>query len=189
MEQLLSYKGDKTIKASLIKRMESHIKADELLQGATGQDGKGCTVWRALNNGDISYGYSHSKFPSVLGLPEWLAQLQDKIFEGLSTNEAKKFSIAWLKAIPVGKDLEKVKHKFALWVLRDGKYNVRQHIAKDDSDRLKSFDKVCEPLERELAGDAPSQKEWRDAYAYASAPAEEYYLASSKELLKLLRAA
>jgi hypothetical protein len=211
MEKLLSYKNDKKIKASLIKRMETHIALDELVQGATGQNGKGCTVWCALNNGDISNGYTHSKFPDVLGLPEWLARLQDRIFEGLSVKEAKKFSIAWVKAIPVGRDLEKVKHRFALWVLRDGVYNTRQHIK--DEKRLKAFDKVCDLLDRECLGDAPTKEEWTSAYtsayastyaststsacgcasasAYASthASAKKYYLASSKELLKLLRSA
>ncbi len=163
-DTLLSYKNDPKIKESLYKRMNQHIIADELLQGATGQNNKGCTVWCALNNGDISYGYRHDKFPEILGLPEWLARLQDTVFEGLSVEESKKFSLAWIDAIPVGKDLTKVKYQFLKWVLKDGEYNTYQHLREQDKP---ATDKVYALLVRAESGDIPTLAEWRAAYAAA----------------------
>lgn len=62
METLLSYHNDQEVKDSLILRMEKHSEMDEIIQGATGRNGKGCTVWCALNNGKLKEGYSHSAF-------------------------------------------------------------------------------------------------------------------------------
>ena len=131
---ILSFNNDAKIKESLIARMQKHIEADELLQKATGRDGKGCTVWCALNNGDIQYGYNHSAFPEVLGLPEWLAHLQDIIFEGLSVDDAKQFSSDWPKAIPVGKNLEPVKWKFCAFLMEQ---NIERVLLLNISEDLK----------------------------------------------------
>ena len=67
-ETELSFKNDPKIKDDLIARMDKHIELDNLLQKATGEDGKGCTVWCALNNGSMHYGYNPGAFPSRLGL-------------------------------------------------------------------------------------------------------------------------
>src|SRR5689334_2362726 len=115
----LSYKNDPQIKDDLIARMDKHIELDELLQKATGDNGKGCTVWCALNNGNIRHGYSHESFPSVLGLPEWLARLHDALFEGMNEEDAKEFSSQWPKAIPVGVNLEPVKWKFSAFLMKE----------------------------------------------------------------------
>ena len=133
-ETELSFKNDPKIKDDLIARMDKHIELDNLLQKATGEDGKGCTVWCALNNGSMHYGYNHSAFPSILGLPEWLALLQEVIFEGLSVEDSKQFSSEWVRAIPVGKDLEPVKWKFCAFVLKE---NIERVLLLDISEELK----------------------------------------------------
>jgi hypothetical protein len=130
----LSFKSDPLIKQQLIKRMDHHIAADNLLQKATGANGKGCTVWCALNNGELHKGYDHSAFPDILGLPEWLARLQDTIFEGLGVDDAKAFSSAWPKAIPVGKNLEPVKWRFCAFVMKE---NIERVLLLDIDDSLK----------------------------------------------------
>jgi hypothetical protein len=130
----LSFKNDPKIKTALVKRMDHHIELDNLVQGATGDNGKGCTVWCALNNGELKRGYDHSAFPDVLGLPEWLARLQDAIFEGLTEEDAKWFSSQWVKAIPVGKDLTGVKWKFCAFVLKE---NIERVLLLDIAEELK----------------------------------------------------
>ena len=131
----LSFKNDKSIKDALIKRMDHHIEMDELMQGATGAYGKGCTVWCALNNGDLHKGYVHSAFPDVLGLPEWLARLQDSIYEGLTSKDSKWFSKEWVRAIPVGVNLELVKWKFSVFILKE---NIDRVLSLTISSELKA---------------------------------------------------
>jgi hypothetical protein len=131
---MLTFKNDPTIKDALVSRMKKHIELDELVKGATGQDGKGCTVWCALNNGDMNHGYNHAAFESILGLPEWLARLQDTIFEGLSVEDAKWFSSQWVTAIPVGRDITRVKWKFCAFIMKE---NIERVLLLDISDDLK----------------------------------------------------
>jgi hypothetical protein len=130
----LSYHNNPEVKESLVARMQKHIELDELVQGATGENGKGCTVWCALNNGDLKEGYNHEAFETRLGLPEWLAILQDSIFEGLKPEDAKQFSSDWPKAIPVGKDLTPVKWKFCAFILQR---NIERVLTLDIPEDLK----------------------------------------------------
>lgn len=130
----LSFKNDPKIKQDLISRMQKHIEQDNLMQKKTGEGGKGCTVWCALNDGSMKYGYDHSVFPEVLGLPEWLAHLQDTIFEGLNEEDSRWFSSEWVEAIPVGKDLDPVKWRFCAFIL---KKNLEQVLLLGISEELK----------------------------------------------------
>ena len=52
-----------------------------------------------------------------MGLPIWLANLEDVIFEGLPLKQALLFPASFLKAIPIGlteNDFELIKHKIAI---------------------------------------------------------------------------
>jgi hypothetical protein len=130
-----TFKNDQKIKDALIKRMDHHIEMDELLQGSTGSGGKGCTVWCALNNGELKKGYDHSAFPDVLGLPEWLARLHDVIYEGLETEDSKWFSKEWVRAIPVGVNVEPVKWKFSVFLLKE---NIDRVLSLEINEELKT---------------------------------------------------
>ena len=129
---MLSFKNDATIKEALIHRMDKHIELDELVQKATGEGGKGCTVWCALNNGEIKEGYNHAAFEKILGLPEWLAKLHDTIYEGLTVKDSKWFSKEWVRAIPVGKNLDIIKWKFCAFILKENIARVLVLNIKND---------------------------------------------------------
>lgn len=105
---MLSFHSNEAIKAKLIARMDAHAAADEITQGIGWENGKGCFIGCSLNN------YDHSKWPKLLGLPEWLARLCDTVFEGLPNDEAKAFAIELPRRIPVGRDLEPVRHMVAI---------------------------------------------------------------------------
>jgi hypothetical protein len=167
---MLSYHNNPEVKAELISRMQTHVELDELVQGATGDNGKGCTVWCALNNGKLKLGYNHKAFEDVLGLPEWLAKLQDQIFEGLIPEEAKVFSLEWPKAIPVGVDLTIVKYQFLKWVLKDGEFNTYRHCTPRGK---AATDGVYVLLLRSELGETVPIDEWRKARADAYAAAAD----------------
>jgi hypothetical protein len=206
---MLSFKNDTAIKDALVYRMDKHIELDELVQGATGQNGKGCTVWCALNNGDLKEGYSHKAFESILGLPEWLARLQDSIFEGLTIEDAKQFSSDWVKAIPVGKDLTPVKWKFCAFIMKE---NIERVLLLDIKDELKKqvVDAITTVLNLheqaattgvwdESAESAAESAAWSAASAAESAESAAWSAASAAEsaafkkyadyLIELLKAA
>lgn len=104
-----AFHNDPQLKEFFVKRFAAHRAADEVVQGTGFDNGRGCFVGCTLND------YSHSKFPKKLGLPEWLAHLADKIFEGIPKAEAPQFGTDLLNAINVGADLQSVKWKLAIW--------------------------------------------------------------------------
>lgn len=112
---MLSFHNDKKVKDKFIARMQEHAKADEIIQGTGWDKGKGCFVGCTLHE------YNHAKFESIdgPGLPEWLAMLADKLFEGLTNADAKQFAANFYDDIPVGVDLESVKWKFCAFILRE----------------------------------------------------------------------
>jgi len=105
---LRAYHGDPAIKAKYLDRVRAHAAADALTQGVGWKNGKGCAIGCTLE------AYDHSRYPIELGLPEWLARLEDAIFEGLSHAEAMTWPESFLEAIHPGADLEPVRHKLAL---------------------------------------------------------------------------
>jgi hypothetical protein len=159
MNNLLSFTNCELTKEQLIARMQAHYDADELLQGATGEEGKGCTVWCALN------AYDHELFPSVLGLPVWLAHLVDAIYEGLSVGKSRQFNLDWPKAIPEGADLSLVIHQFLEWLLIDPVEGVCRF---NDHQSIKNVAALHRQI---IDGEIVTEQEWaaaRDA-AWAAA--------------------
>jgi hypothetical protein len=84
----------------------AHLAADLLAHGATGNvlaGERGCSVACTVGT------YDHSRYPAELGLPEWLAYLQDTIYERLPRDD-RGLDVAWtidlLSAIPEGAEVD-----------------------------------------------------------------------------------
>ena len=105
---MLSYHNDPAIKQKYIARFAEHRGADEVIQGIGFDNGRGCLIGCTLDH------YDHSRFPIELGWPEWMARWADKVFEGLPKSEAAQFGSDLLEAVPVGVDLDPVKHTLAI---------------------------------------------------------------------------
>ena len=106
--KMVAYHNDPAIKAKYIARIQEHTAADQLIQGTGWENGKGCAVGCTLED------YDHSRYPIELGIPEWLARLEDRIFEGLPKAEAMAWPEAFLEAIHPGAYLEPVRHQLAI---------------------------------------------------------------------------
>ena len=111
-QTLRAFHNDPAVKIKYLARVDDHIAADDLVRGATGRDGKGCAVWCTLD------AYDHSRYPVELGIPEWLAKVEDTLFEGMSVEKSKTWPRDFLNAIELGVDLERAKAPFLLVVLR-----------------------------------------------------------------------
>jgi hypothetical protein len=106
-----AFHNDKQVKSKYLKRVEAHRKADNIIQGQGWSEGKGCAIGCTLEN------YDHQQYEIELGIPEWLARVEDTIFEGLPKDIAMKWPGRFLKAVNVGVDLNKVKTPFLIFVL------------------------------------------------------------------------
>src|ERR1700677_676720 len=165
-----AYHSDAKIKAKYLKRVAAHFKADEIVQGATGQDGGGCAVWCTLDK------YDHQAYETELGIPRSLARIEDGIFEGLPVKESKKWPEQFLKAIKPGADLSKVTAKFLVWILQDV-------IKYAQPDGKLAIQKVIDLYKKQLKGDTVAPGEWQETRyaAYAAAAYAAAYAAAAAD--------
>lgn len=109
---LKAFHSDKSIKAKYLNRVIAHIKADEVIKGKYWKDGKGCAVGCTIHSSN------HKAYEKELGIPEWLALLEDALFEGMSPQKAKTWPKRFLSSIKVGSDLDKIKIPFVTILLK-----------------------------------------------------------------------
>jgi hypothetical protein len=114
-----AFHGKKTIKAKYLSRIRAHAAADEIQKGFYWQRGRGCAV------GCTVHGDDHAAYETELGIPVWLALLEDWIFEALPMGKAKRWPERFLSAIAVGQDLEAIKKPFLAFVVADAKESAR----------------------------------------------------------------
>lgn len=110
---MLTFHNDPAIKEKFIARVKAHKEADRLVKGQYWENGKGCAVGCTLE------GSSHIEYEFQLGIQEWLARVEDRIFEGLPNELAMKWPLEFLEAIPVGKNLSEVWPKFCIFLMLD----------------------------------------------------------------------
>lgn len=133
MESLKSYHGDSNLKFLVISEMERHRVADQFIKGSYERsDGvfKGCAVGCTIDSINKilgkSYNYnSHEAFEETIGVPTWLAYLQDRIFEGLPCGEDSQFAVDFLSSIPIGIDLNCIRNKFFSFLMGENIKLVR----------------------------------------------------------------
>jgi len=124
---MLAYHNDPNIKSAILAQLEAHAKADEIVQGVSWDNGKGCAVGCTLHS------YNHMEYETRFGIPVMLARLEDCIFEGLPNNLAKDWPIKFLRSVKVGSNLSLVGWKFLHWILTTEEVNpgINDPLVKD----------------------------------------------------------
>lgn len=147
-ETMRSYHGEPTLKALLVEEIERHRLADQIVQGTYG-DGEGA-AWRGCAVGCAIHSLNrrlrknlktddHAALSDAAGWPLWVIYLADRIFEGLPPDAAKLWPGQLAEAIPVGADLEPLKHRFLAVVLTEVLGLVRGlEIAVDLKQQIRS---------------------------------------------------
>jgi hypothetical protein len=112
-----AFHNDKEIKKKYLARVKAHQKADEIIKGQYWKKGKGCAVGCTIHNSD------HKAYETELGVPEWLARVEDTFFENLPNEKAMLWPAQFLEAINVGADLNKIKAPFMIYILEQALEN------------------------------------------------------------------
>ncbi len=204
MKTLTSYKNDKGLKEIFVDEIIRHREADMIIQGTYGKENgtwKGCAVGCSIHSLNLKLGKDydtsdHSVYEKELGIPEWLARLEDTIFEGLTVEESKSWPEKFAKAIPVGVNLEPVKWKFCSFILKE---NIERVLTLDIKDELKkqvvdAIRGVLSVNERAIeTGTWDESAAWSAAWSAESAARSAWsaaesaaYTRYSEELLRLL---
>ena len=151
-----AFHGDSQIQARLIAQLRNHYERDEIVQGTYWQNGKGCAVGCTVHRADNP----HALYPSLYGIPEQLAHLEDRIFEGLPNSQAKEFPLQFVMAISLAADLSLVWPRFAIWRLTDETHGVAQYA--NDTTRPCIL-RIAELYEQVVQGQDVAQSEFREA--------------------------
>jgi len=114
MSQLLAFHNDQTLKQKTISQLEEHYKQDQIIQGTYWENGKGCAVGCTIHSDN------HKDYETVLGIPQWIAHLEDKLFEGMQNKYARLFPLKLIKSIPIGfSNWQSIHHKISVFLLED----------------------------------------------------------------------
>ena len=180
-----AFHSDPEIKKKYLDRVLAHQEADEIVKRVYWKEGKGCAIGCTLHSDN------HKGYETELGIPEWLARVEDTLFEGMSLEKSKAWAADFLNAVNVGADLQGIKSSFMVIVLTStldtfnhNKYPlVKKTIVscieawKDGSiyntDVRKSIKKAA------YAADATSTASAAASAAYAADAADAAYAAAS----------
>jgi hypothetical protein len=161
-----AFHGDPAIRETYLARVHAHAAADEIVHGIYWERGKGCAVGCTIHSG------RHSNYETELGIPQMLARLEDRLFEGMANGKSKEFPARFLEAIPVGADLSRVGWQFLYWLLTE------ELTSRDDprvAKQIKACAGVLVPLTKGLPADREAALKARadaGAAAYAVAAAD-----------------
>ena len=170
---MLAYHDNPQLKALVLAGIEEHRKADRLVRGRYWEDGKGCAVGCTLETIRQIEGLKridhedHALYERYMGVPRFLARIEDGLFERLPTEHAMAWPARFAAAIRPGADLALVHSRFLHWLLVDPAEGVAR-FARTDRTRT-AIERVGALYARRLAGDEPSTKAWADAAAAAYA--------------------
>jgi hypothetical protein len=114
---MLAYHDNPATKDAILAQLQGHYDADELIKGVYWEGGKGCAVGCTVHSED------HAQYEPRFGIPQALARLEDRIFEGLPNGRAKEWPLRFMRAIKPGTDLSLVQWKFLHWLMTDATVN------------------------------------------------------------------
>jgi hypothetical protein len=178
MTALRTYLGDTNLKAAFLAEITKHEEQDALVKGSYGEmDGsfKGCAIGCSLHSLNVLQGKTgkastvdtgnHRRYEAELGLPIWLAYLEDQIFETLPDEFAVTWPRQFAEAIPVGAVVtDRVLAQILVWSLTDAEFGVR--FATDEVEVRGWIDAVAVCIEADSKGEATADQ--REAAARAA---------------------
>lgn len=148
--KLRAFLGSKKVKDKYIERMKEHMRLDQLMQGTGFERAKnrGCAVGCTLDK------YEHTSYTTELGLPVWLAHLEDKIFEKLPKEKAMKFPLKFLESVQIGVDYTLMWHDWSIFLLT--KIIPKKYVTQKDIKDIINLHK------RAAKGGIVTEEEWRN---------------------------
>lgn len=169
-------------KKDFVAETKLHREMDAFISGTyremDGDQFKGCAVGCAiqsinklkglnLDNGD------HSEFEAHLGIPEWLARLEDTFFENLPKEKSKDWPVNFAEAINEGADLDKIKVPFIIYLLKENLKTLDSlKVDKEHTQVIAAIKQIREATEQMIAAHESGEEEKLSAARSAARSAE-----------------
>jgi hypothetical protein len=156
----VAFHGNPAVKAFYLERLRSHVHKDEVVQGvAEWHGGKGGVIGCTVHSND------RSRYETDLGIPTEVASLEEIIFQRMPAEEAKRFALDFLEAVPVGADLSFVWPAIARWLLIDPKRGILRFAETPETRAAILL--VADLYARVLRREPVSPQQFRDAVQIA----------------------
>ena len=159
MSKLLAFHNDEAIKKKYVDRVKNHMKLDNIIQGSGWNGTKGCAIGCTFER------YDSSLAPSEIGMPEWMAKLEDTIHEGLTVEESKLWPLRVLESIKPGVDLNSIQPEMMIFILQST-------LDTFDHEKTPDVKKAVETVIDLWRGDAAYADAAANAAAYAAYAAD-----------------
>ncbi len=168
-QKLVAFHGKVDEKEGLLKQLQDHYDQDEIIKGEYWEKGKGCAIGCTIHSD------KHNKYESKLGIPEWIARLEDRLFEGMKNADSKEFPSRLIKAIPVGfSNWQHVYHQLYIHILEKECKNIDHELVK------KAFYDVIELHKQE----SKNKKLWSAAWSVAESAADSATESAARSAVK-----
>ena len=116
-------------KDDFIAEIKSHMQKDALIKGVYKENEnmetfRGCAIGCSIQSiKNIIKDYSlennnHYLYEKYLGIPLWLAKIEDKIFEGLPIDLSKKWPLRFSLSINIGSDLNTILPTVLIFIIK-----------------------------------------------------------------------
>jgi len=165
-----TFHNDKLQKKKYLSLYSQAKKEGRLIRGSYFyKDTKqGCFVGLAVQSSD------HQRFSNESQIPEWLIRLGETLFENLPTKTYLGYPEALIQAIPVGKDIEIVKHQIAEFCLTKICKNTDHPTIQTAMKTIISLHQRC----TEKGISSVSEDDWSAAESAARSAAESAELSA-----------
>jgi hypothetical protein len=178
-----AFHNDAAVKSRLVDRLKADAEAGAIINAEN--------VWKGGKgspSGCVVQGEGLTLWPERTGLPKALGAALDALAKHLGSPEnAGRFTVEWLDAVPVGEDMAGVAHGLIGWLLKDAEYGIL---------RLATTDAVQETVRRiadlhrcGAAGEVATAAEWGAARAAAMAVSDACEKGTEKRVAATAEAA
>ena len=176
-----TYLGRPELKAAFLSEIAKHEEADAIVKGTYGDfDGafRGCAIGCSLHSLNAIQGRVgealledtdvHDRYELELGLPTWLAYLEEYLFETLPIDLARTWPRRFAEAIPVGAVIgDRERAQILHWTLVHEIYGVTH--ATTDPEIQGHIAIIATALAADISGGATAEQ--REAAAWSAAAA------------------
>jgi hypothetical protein len=178
-----AFHNDPMVKTQLLDRLKRCAETGAILNAAhVWKDGKGSPVACMVDAADLALWQQRT------GIPKAVGSALDTAASVLDTPEqAARFTLEWVEAVPVGQDLAGLAPALLDWFLTDEQYGL-QRSAKAES-VLGMIARVAGLHRRAACGDPPAESEWRAARIAAMAVTDGCANTEDKHVAACLEAA
>ena len=152
----VSFHGDKNIKQFYLDQIREHRQLGQITHDVYFWDGEngdavGCTI----------HSHEYELYETRLGIPKWIAQIEDMVFDNLGAPMDQAWPYDFIRAIPVGVSWDNMWNEYCLMLI-----NVLRYFLEKKLHSVYFLDAAALLHKRSVSEEKPTNYEWLDLQSY-----------------------